>query len=931
MLSSVYDDKSNENIKNMRTLKQQIGVRLLENTTICCDLNSDNMDRRTKLAVMPLVGKFQVPSNIIFLRSDIKNNDVDEDENSGVSSTDIKRFRDLDFVETSRLLCAQNLHCDPDFRGAFEELCRLMNFLKDANTTNNTYGKRKKQHGGHEKNSAFRPTKFRKYDSSPIQNHLERMTERTNVAASRPMAGSSSSWASSKPRSSGVKFKVAKKSAVLQIPPPSRIADVTAAPATATTQGVGTIPRTDDSSKRRSEVLLEKSHHPSSSRTFAPSTTATTTSTRGRNSRFKLSRSNSMMHERMVGTYSSKSGSVSNLKDPPPATVAKTKAATSSTASTTTTHHKRQKNQQGDKQRSKKAARKLWEETGKTIEIASWVTIRKLLEQIGHVFGKNMFCRPFGDPEKYPDAVEGEDYFTSFTEYRAYLCAHGVDYAGAVPWDDGAEEIQTIQSWVRSTVLSTARNDKLTVRLRDLYINRINALRLLKAIGVKWSNGDLKSGYLLPGDKERNLFEEREMWIHLVKYGLPSACRFNAIDQDDLTSLELCISHGDAYDWISEDLEFFRKHAERQFLERQRHATTERKNRELLTDESESPQTSPAADKTALESLTRAPVDTESPHPAGLKSVTRELLKDTPSGEQKSVADTLDRQVDSDNDEGRNDGNSSSQVARKTMSDSVARPPNPLPCAEQQTFNLAPSKTVDQSNIPSNVDDDSDDEEEKKIFDVSIPGKNVRQKLRNCLSKMKKDHSDKIVHTGKLSSSLSKIRKFLKAVVRSRGRQGGNDTHPILYVCGSPGTGKTMSTRQLCDDVVAAHTAKLEEWEEAPIYRYLNCSQIQSFSKKDAMEKIFDLLNVPKKARLSRPSDEAKGHAKILILDEIDQLCGSSGTENCLATLLEWASDAKNQLCVIGISNSVQDAKSRRLGDLGMVSSLVVCFAIDSV
>jgi hypothetical protein len=476
-----------------------------------------------------------------------------------------------------------------------------------------------------------------------------------------------------------------------------------------------------------------------------------------------------------------------------------------------------------------------------------------------------------------------------------------------VPWDDGAEEISMIQSWVRSTVISAARADMSAVRLRDLYLSRTNALKLLKMIDVKWRNGSLKSGYVLPGDQQRNCLEETELWEHLIKSGIPSECKLDSIDADDRLALELCMSQGEVFDWVSERLKLFRKHTERQCIDTRKATAT---IRDYSFDESGSQQSTPAADKAALEASTRAPEDGESPHPS-LKSVTRELLKDTPYAKHISLETLSESKADTQEDKDHVDSTGTKQ---------------PLSAKYPHKNDVLSREGDKKSNITltTSAHEDSDDESlQVKEFDVVVPGKTVRQKLRNCLSAMKKDHTDKIVQTSKLTSSLSKIRKFLKTVVQSKGRQGGNDARPILYICGSPGTGKTMSTRQLCDDVIKAHEAKLEDWEEAPTSCYLNCSQIQNFSKKDAMDKILQLMKVPNKSRLVRPSDEAKGHAKILILDEIDQLCGPSGTENCLRTLIEWASDTKNQLCVIGISNSVQDAKSRRLVDLGMVSGVL--------
>jgi hypothetical protein len=206
------------------------------------------------------------------------------------------------------------------------------------------------------------------------------------------------------------------------------------------------------------------------------------------------------------------------------------------------------------------------------------------------------------------------------------------------------------------------------------------------------------------------------------------------------------------------------------------------------------------------------------------------------------------------------------------------------------------------------------------ITQVKLSGKTVRLKLKSCLRAMRKEHRDKVVASGHFSKSMTTIQKFVKSVIKSKGRSAGPSNPPILYICGAPGTGKTMSTTQICNESIESAIHNKEEWEESPRVCYLNCSHLQGFSKRDALEKVFEYMDVSTRKLHRSSSDDAPNFAMILILDEIDVLVGNAGTEGCLKTLLSWASDENKLLSVIGISNSINDKKSHRLFELGMVS-----------
>jgi hypothetical protein len=78
---------------------------------------------------------------------------------------------------------------------------------------------------------------------------------------------------------------------------------------------------------------------------------------------------------------------------------------------------------------------------------------------------------------------------------------------------------------------------------------------------------------------------------------------------------------------------------------------------------------------------------------------------------------------------------------------------------------------------------------------------------------------------------------------------------------------------------------------------------------------------------LERSKSEEKKMAVILIIDEIDFIVSERlvddrlvSSEDFLQTVLKWANDDQMAFALIGISNSVANARGRRLHQLGQVS-----------
>ena len=110
--------------------------------------------------------------------------------------------------------------------------------------------------------------------------------------------------------------------------------------------------------------------------------------------------------------------------------------------------------------------------------------------------------------------------------------------------------------------------------------------------------------------------------------------------------------------------------------------------------------------------------------------------------------------------------------------------------------------------------------------EVDLAGVTNDEKLSSCLVNLRKNE---IVTHGQLSKAIARIRNFVDAVIESKGQHDDGNNSPLLYVCGNPGTGKTMSVTKICRDAVAAKLKTKEEQEKAPKFYHISCVGVYIF------------------------------------------------------------------------------------------------------
>jgi hypothetical protein len=197
--------------------------------------------------------------------------------------------------------------------------------------------------------------------------------------------------------------------------------------------------------------------------------------------------------------------------------------------------------------------------------------------------------------------------------------------------------------------------------------------------------------------------------------------------------------------------------------------------------------------------------------------------------------------------------------------------------------------------------------------------------------------------TSHFSVNLKRVENFLTAVIDSAGEHGHLSSSPgvvsdclssptALYVCGVPGIGKSLGIKWCCQNAVAKAAERSESHGLEASFIPINAAHLQSLPrfyqeiasglglqsvKKDTIQKM-----------LSHQGPKAKRTLLIVAVDEIDLLLSDSpndvgkvtGTEKVAQVMLSWAANPIIRFALIGISNSIGNAKYARLQQLGKVS-----------
>ena len=193
------------------------------------------------------------------------------------------------------------------------------------------------------------------------------------------------------------------------------------------------------------------------------------------------------------------------------------------------------------------------QDAGTGLRIPTFKQVKPLLKKAGYTFRKGVYCRPKGDPKKYPNAVLGNDYFTTESAFREFLCRIGVDCVGNEWTNDENKNVipNVLTPWIRYSVIKSCEEKNV---LPALELTERDALILLKN-DLNFCYSSTPHGYMLPDVVKTeaklgvNTFPEKpDLWVYLARNGLPDSCPFENITASERLALEQFIAAFDHED-----------------------------------------------------------------------------------------------------------------------------------------------------------------------------------------------------------------------------------------------------------------------------------------------------------------------------------------------------------------------------------------------
>jgi AAA domain len=214
-----------------------------------------------------------------------------------------------------------------------------------------------------------------------------------------------------------------------------------------------------------------------------------------------------------------------------------------------------------------------------------------------------------------------------------------------------------------------------------------------------------------------------------------------------------------------------------------------------------------------------------------------------------------------------------------------------------------------------------------------------KEKLSSCLDALHPAHRanmptvcETTAEKSNFATNISKVSNFVQSVMKSRGRNGTghvtDESSAALYICGSPGLGKTSGVNWCCDNVAKSTASQQVKFKVCHVNAAYLTSQatpltlvINEVSKSLGMK----TTQPSESAVLTSLRDTKKSAVLMIVIDEIDAFVTGgrriTAGRDCLRKLLSWANDPRLQIGLIGVSNCMNDDHVSEIGELGLVSA----------
>jgi ATPase family associated with various cellular activities (AAA) len=240
------------------------------------------------------------------------------------------------------------------------------------------------------------------------------------------------------------------------------------------------------------------------------------------------------------------------------------------------------------------------------------------------------------------------------------------------------------------------------------------------------------------------------------------------------------------------------------------------------------------------------------------------------------------------------------------------------------------SQFLDQKRQCHGTSDRVDEACSPLEFDAaSKPVQSIGDALQESLYVMQASYKPKsalqfdVEGDSKYNTQVNEILKFLGNALDNVNGKYQDNSNNTLYVCGSPGVGKTTAVNWCCDRLQGPST---------------QICRINSASYRDMrffLADIFENLGI----RMKNPSIKGLGEimkkrcmSVVLVIDEIDSLISTKGisslnsqSEKLLQELCATVKETSSKIVLIGISNAVESNEAKKLKALGLVR-FMLCF-----
>lgn len=166
--------------------------------------------------------------------------------------------------------------------------------------------------------------------------------------------------------------------------------------------------------------------------------------------------------------------------------------------------------------------------------------------KVGFKFHNGRISLPGVDPSKDKYVLD-RDYFENGSRLRRYLCAYGTD-CKRYEWSQEEEELLLL--WVRTAIVPGlwGLEGEVPQHLQQ-FLKQRRIHPFLMRLGFKWTNDGF---YYLPGEKPRvigglsingrKMLGDEGLLVYLARFGLPQACKFDMLTEDERIHFEYYIS-----------------------------------------------------------------------------------------------------------------------------------------------------------------------------------------------------------------------------------------------------------------------------------------------------------------------------------------------------------------------------------------------------